>query len=60
VPLRLGVRSGTNVEVRKKQLRSTKPGEKPRWVDVVGTEQVIVTSSGDLEDGQTIRVGKVH
>ncbi len=60
VPLRLGVRSGTSVEVRKKQLRSTKPGEKPRWVDVVGTEQIIVTSSADLEDGQAIRVGKGH
>ncbi|HEV8061418.1 MAG TPA: efflux RND transporter periplasmic adaptor subunit [Gemmataceae bacterium] len=60
VPLRLGVRSGASVEVRKKQLRSTKPGEKPRWVDVIGSEQVIVTSSADLEDGQTIRVGKEH
>jgi HlyD family secretion protein len=60
VPLRLGVRAGTAVEVRKKQVRSTKPGEKPRWIDVDGSEQVITTASSDLEDGQAVRVDREH
>jgi HlyD family secretion protein len=58
VPLRLGVRSGTAVEVRKKQLRAAKPGEKPRWVDVDGSEQVIITTTSDLEDGQPIQFSR--
>jgi RND family efflux transporter MFP subunit len=60
VPLRLGVRSGADIEIRKKQIRSTKPGEKPRWLDLTGTEEVVTTASSDLEDNLKVRVDRDH
>jgi multidrug efflux pump subunit AcrA (membrane-fusion protein) len=60
VPLRLGARAGDNIEIRKKQVRATKPGEKPRWLDMTGTEEVVTTASGDLEDGLKVRVDREH
>lgn len=60
MPLRLGVRTGADIEIRKKQIRSTKLGEKPCWVDMNGAEEVVTTASSDLEDGQVVRVDREH
>src|SRR5581483_7726005 len=55
-PLRIGGRDNGTVEVLKKQRRPEKPGEKARWEDLTGAEQVIVTRPGELTDGQVVRV----
>ncbi len=60
LPLRLGVRAGASIEVRKKQVRAGKPGDKPRWVDLDGSEQIVATSSSDMEDGQAVRIDPDH
>jgi RND family efflux transporter MFP subunit len=54
--LRVGGRDGATVEVLKKQRRPEKPGEKARWEDLTGTEQVVVTRPGELSDGQAVSV----
>lgn len=52
--LRIGARDGATVEVFKKLRRPEKPGEKARWVDLTGDEQVVVTNPGELADGQSV------
>lgn len=57
LPLRVGSRDRDMVEILKKQVRTEKPGEKPRWVDLTGEEEVIAERPGELSEGQTVRVG---
>jgi len=53
--LRIGAREGTVVEVFKQLRRPEKPGDKSRWEDLTGQEQVIVTNPGELTDNQAVR-----
>jgi HlyD family secretion protein len=55
LPVKIGTREGLAVEVLKKQHRPEKPGEKARWENPSGDEQIIVTHPGELNDGQVIR-----
>jgi HlyD family secretion protein len=56
--VRAGVREGTQVEVLKKLVRASVPGDKPRWENFTGTEDVITTRPGELTDGQVVQFGK--
>lgn len=55
-PVKVGVRRGDVLEILKMQQRPAKPGDKARWVNCTGVEQVIATNPGELTEGQTIFV----
>lgn len=55
-PLRVGARQGAAVEVFKKQERASGAGEKPRWVNLTGAEELAGDPSA-LTDGQEVVVG---
>ena len=56
MPIHIGVREGTRLEVVKKQLPPSEPGEKPRWVNLTGTEADCGDPRiGRLTDGQEVQ-----
>jgi multidrug efflux pump subunit AcrA (membrane-fusion protein) len=50
-PIEIGARNDQLVEVLKKQLPATSPGEKPQWTTFTGDERIIVSGPGELSDG---------
>jgi HlyD family secretion protein len=58
MPIHIGVREGTRLEVVKKQLPPSEPGEKPRWVNFTGTELIAVTHASELTDGQEVQLAE--
>jgi multidrug efflux pump subunit AcrA (membrane-fusion protein) len=53
VQIETGARSDDLIEVLKKLIASTNSGEKPRWEDFAGNEQ-IATRPAELTDGQAV------
>ncbi len=56
--LRPGVRRGNLVEVLKFQAPPLTPGERPRWVNPQGDEQIVVTRPAELVENQEVEVQK--
>jgi HlyD family secretion protein len=56
IPVKIGVREGSLVEVVKKQRKPTKPGEHGSWEDFTGQELIIQSSSAALTEGQAVNV----
>jgi len=42
------------VELLKKLRRPEKPGDKSRWEDLTGDEQVVIANPGELTDDQSV------
>lgn len=55
-PLEIGLREGRLVEVRAKQTRPARNGEKAVWEDFTGREEIVVAPSPGLTDGQAVSV----
>jgi len=53
--VRIGLRQGGLAEVLKKQRVPGRPGEKPRWEDLAGNEQVVSARVSELSDGQVVQ-----
>ena len=56
VPVQVGLRDGTMVEVLKKLGRPAKPGEHGAWENFTGTEAVVQAGLSGLKDGQAVAV----
>ena len=55
-PLQLGLSGGGLVEVLKKQVKLSKPGQEKVWEDCTGEEEVITSNPSTLTDGQAVAV----
>ena len=55
-PLQLGLSGGGLVEVLKKQVKLSKPGQEKVWEDFTGEEEVITSNPSTLTDGQAVAV----
>jgi multidrug efflux pump subunit AcrA (membrane-fusion protein) len=58
--IQVGLRGSELVEVLKKQVRSARPAEEPRWEDFSGDEVIIVTNPTSLTDNQVIGMATDH
>ncbi len=56
LPIKIGARDGTVVEVLKKQTGSRGAGQPARWEDFTGREEIIPGAAATLTDGQTVQV----
>lgn len=56
VPVQVGLRDGTMVEVLKKQGRPAKPGERGAWENFTGKEEIVQAGLSGLKDGQAVEV----
>jgi HlyD family secretion protein len=54
--LRVGARSGDQVEVLKKRTRPQRPGGQARWSDLTGRERIVIDRAGELTDGQAVHM----
>lgn len=57
LPVRLGLRIGERVEVRKFQSPPRRPGDRPGWSDPTGKEVIVAARPGEYTDGQPVRQG---
>jgi RND family efflux transporter MFP subunit len=55
-PLKVGIRSGSLVEVLKQQTKPAKSGEEAVWEDLTGQEEVVQSNAGALTDGQAVKI----
>jgi multidrug efflux pump subunit AcrA (membrane-fusion protein) len=56
--IEMGARNDQLVEVLRKRVPETKPGEGPRWEAFAGTEQVVRGDLSGLKDGQAVSLAQ--
>lgn len=54
LPVEVGVRTKRVVQVLRKQMKTTRPGEPGAWEEFTGAERVIVSNPGALLEGQAV------
>lgn len=54
--VKTGPRVESEVQLLKRLIPPAKPGGKAKWIDFIGNEPIITKSSGELADGQEVRL----
>jgi RND family efflux transporter MFP subunit len=57
VPVQIGQRFGSRIELVRKQTKPARRGEPAVWERLSGTEEVVVTNPATLKEGQVVRLG---
>jgi RND family efflux transporter MFP subunit len=57
--IEIGVRNDQIVEILKKQVPPTSPGQTPRWEPWTGEEEVVLGNLSELQDGQEIQISSM-
>jgi hypothetical protein len=60
IPVKVGLRDGQRVQLLKKQAPRTSRAEPGRWLDLDGTEELIVNNPVSFEEGADISVGQTN